>query len=611
MDTSYRTSQDDVSAATPGSAQWTRFLQPHSAADFFQAWLNLLCNTVPGAQAALLVLEESSATFVPAAVWPAPTHDVTYLGDAAQKCLVERKGQSVPDPARQSFFVSYPVEVETRLYGALVLDCRAADDAALLQVARQLHWGMGWLEAFFRKQTHQTHAAFLQRSELALDLVALASEHAKLEDAALAVANELCAQTACQRVGIGLLKRQVTRLVALSHTAFFERKSHFVADIENAMDEALDQRKTIVYPPLADAASGIAIANRDLALAGSVCTVVLRMGGRSVGAMTFERALPNAFSAEDVELFQAAAALLAPILDMKEAQAHWIAGRAAQQLRTVRETLADPRRPAYRVGLVALLALVVFASVFEVDYRVSAKAALEGEVQRAVAAPFDGYVAQAQVRAGQTVTRGQMLARLDDRELLLEQQKWSSELEQGDRKYRDALSKQDRAQARILAAQVAAAEAQLSLVQDKLARASLLAPFDGVVVSGDLSQMLGSPVEQGKLLFEVAPLDAYRVVLKIDDRDMRDVAVGQPGTLMLSGIAGESQPLVVTNIATSEAAEGHNYFRVEAKLVNAPPRLRPGMEGVGKVEVGQRTLIWTWTHRLTDWLRLLLWEWSP
>ena len=40
-------------------------------------------------------------------------------------------------------------------------------------------------------------------------------------------------------------------------------------------------------------------------------------------------------------------------------------------------------------------------------------------------------------------------------------------------------------------------------------------------------------------------------------------------------------------------------------------RLRPGMEGVGKVLVGERPLLWIWAHPLLDWLRLGWWRWLP
>jgi len=51
----------------------------------------------------------------------------------------------------------------------------------------------------------------------------------------------------------------------------------------------------------------------------------------------------------------------------------------------------------------------------------------------------------------------------------------------------------------VLAAQINQVEAGLGLVSDKLARTVLVAPYDGVVISGDLSQLLGTPVEQGKV----------------------------------------------------------------------------------------------------------------
>ena len=59
------------------------------------------------------------------------------------------------------------------------------------------------------------------------------------------------------------------------------------------------------------------------------------------------------------------------------------------------------------------------------------------------------------------------------------------------------------------------------------------------------------------------------------------------------------------------AKEGRNYFRVEAQVQKVSNRLRPGMEGVGKVEIGKRRLIWIWTHEMVYWVRLKLWFWLP
>jgi multidrug resistance efflux pump len=205
-----------------------------------------------------------------------------------------------------------------------------------------------------------------------------------------------------------------------------------------------------------------------------------------------------------------------------------------------------------------------------------------------------------------------VLCRLDGRDLKLEQVRWASEREQSERKYRQAIAAQDRASMAMVQAQINQAQAQLTLAEDKLERATLVAPFDGIVVSGDLSQLLGTPVEQGKVLFEIAPLDTYRVVLNVDERDISQIKVGQQGVLALSGIPYEVMHFAVKQVTpVSTSQEGSNYFRVEAQIDAPSERLRPGMEGIGKVAVGKRKIIWIWTHSLVDWFRLWTWKWMP
>jgi multidrug resistance efflux pump len=210
------------------------------------------------------------------------------------------------------------------------------------------------------------------------------------------------------------------------------------------------------------------------------------------------------------------------------------------------------------------------------------------------------------------VKAGQVIGRFDDRDLRLERAKLSSQREQHVRQHREALAKHDRAQAEIVGAQLAQSEAQLALVEEQLARVEMVAPFDGVIVSGDLSQSLGSPVERGQVLFEIAPLDGYRIALRVDERDIAHVALAQRGELAVASMPGERFGFTISKITSvNTAKEGVNFFRVEAALEHRDLRLRPGMEGVAKIHVDQRKLIWIWTHTLTDWVRLWLWSRLP
>ena len=81
---------------------------------------------------------------------------------------------------------------------------------------------------------------------------------------------------------------------------------------------------------------------------------------------------------------------------------------------------------------------------------------------------------------------------------------------------------------------------------------------------------------------------------------------------MLSALPRQDLQLVVTNIASLAAdAVAEPAFRVEAELIEPLPGLRPGMQGVAKVVVGERRRWWIWTHALRDWLGLQLWRWRP
>jgi hypothetical protein len=59
------------------------------------------------------------------------------------------------------------------------------------------------------------------------------------------------------------------------------------------------------------------------------------------------------------------------------------------------------------------------------------------------------------------------------------------------------------------------------------------------------------------------------------------------------------------------AEEGRNSFRVEARLSQLGQQLRPGMEGVAKIETGQRLLVWIWTRSVIEWLRVAAWKYLP
>ena len=606
----YSLTTDDHARAE--ATAWARFSSARDAAEFCASWLAILCAQVGRANGALLLLgPERDGSFRPAATWPDATRNLQYLAPAAEKALTERRGVLVPREA--GAFVGYPIEVSGTLRGAVALDLSGGEHA-LQQALRLVYWASAWLVDQFRQQDLRERDAQLARLSLATDLVATALQERRFAAAALAVANELAARLACERVAIGLETPGGIEVQAISHTASFDPKTNLVRLIGDAMHEVLDLDAAIVHPAVPGDELG-AIAHAELAREFrdvAVCSVPLLADGHAIGALTLERASGEPFDGQALELAKTVGMLLGPILELKRANERGEWQRLREAAIGAARALFGPRHPGLKLVAALGAAAVVFLTFATGEYRVAAKTVIEGEVQRAAVAPYEGYVAESRVRAGDTVAQGQLIARLDERDLRLERTRLESERSQLLCRHRQALATLDRATMAMVAAQISQTDAQLALVDDKLSRAALLAPFDGVVVAGDLSQLLGTPVEQGKVLFQIAPLSAYRVILEVDERDIAQVRVGQAGELALSGIPDQRLRFAVKTITpVSTAQDGRNYFRVEAVLDDASARLRPGMEGVGKIGVGDRKLIWIWTHPLTDWLRLWAWRWLP
>jgi biotin carboxyl carrier protein len=582
-----------------------------------QAWLELQCSMVTGVRRALVLLATAdSGGYGQTASWPADAGSSPALSSAAHRAIREHRRlvESPPTPAMQSGelainIVACPVFVDGQLLGALSVEMTGRADTQQRAALQVFGWGVAWLEILLRCQA----AAAEDRLQTVVEVIAQAVNRKSVRESATAVVNTLATQLDCSRVTVGFCKGQDIEIAAMSNTARIEEKANLVRAIVQAMHESIDQDTGITFPVEAEHSTAVTDAHgrlSDLGGRGAVCTVPLMHHEQCVGALVLERAPGAGFDTEALELCESVASLVGPILDSKRQEQRPLLARLRSGLQYQLGKLMGPGHLVLKTATAGSLALLLVLSLVHGEYRIDAKAHLEGTTQRVVVAPYDGFLAEAPVRAGDIVEAGQLLCRLDDRDLQLERAKWSGERSQHLKAQREALGNHDRTEISLAKSRLEQAEAELALVEEKLARTRVTAPLSGIVVSGDLSQSLGVPLERGEVLFEVAPLDSYRIMLEVDEREVGHVRQGQPGRLALSGSPGDLHPFTVERILpVSTAAEGRNFFKVEAHLQEGSEALRPGMLGVGKIDAGERSLLWLLSHRLIDWLRLSLWSW--
>ncbi|MBW8847890.1 MAG: efflux RND transporter periplasmic adaptor subunit [Burkholderiales bacterium] len=564
----------DLPSSNPAlgaDAAWASLAEASSAEALCRAWLAVLCSLVPGVQVGLLLLQDAGGSYVPAAAWPEGT-ELQRLADIARECLGTRQGvrrQHVGHPVQ----LAYPLAAGNALHGAVVIELLDASPEAARLAARLTHWGAGWMADLFAQRELGQARQRLDESAFLFEVSLAALAEPDFHQAGLTLVNKLAARFGCHQVQLALAASD-TRVLRMAH-------GRYAAD-----------------------SGSLALVSQPLAIGAAPPFAVL----------LFER--NTVFQPAELKGMELLAGVLAPVLEHKHARDEGLAQHAHRSLRHAAARLTDTSHPGLKLGAGVLTLLLLIAAIVPVEHRVSAPAIVEGAVQRSAVVPFDGFLRDAPARAGDTVKAGQLLARMDDRDLQLEKVRWETELEMAQRKEREAMAQADRVNQRLSAAQANQARAQLDLTLSKLSRVELVAPFDAVVVKGDLSQQLGAPLEMGKTLFELAPLASWRVMLKIDERDVARVQPGQGGDLVLTGAPGQRWHFKLKSVTpVSVVEEGRNYFRAEAQIaeLEGQPglKLKPNMEGVAKVVVGERSLLWVWTHRFTDWLSLALWQWTP
>ena len=578
-----------------------------------QYWLSQLCSSIPDATQAVVCLPSSDAgQYSPVAFWPEGSTGYTDFTGTVQAVLTENKslllnGRDTGEKAGEPVdIVAHPLAVDGGLFGVIVI--RMSGRAAIRQqaVVQLVEGAAFWFETLIRQHTQTVQGQLIAMVELVASCLA----HDRFKVAATGIMTELAARFSCTRVSLGFVHGQVVRPEAISHSAVFDRRTCLIRDIGEAMHEAVDQHVPIVRPEREESLS-LTVCHATFAERhgiGAILTVPFASGGRTSGAIMFERPADRPFTLEDTQYLQQLAAMIGPLLELRYRNEQWLPQRVWSSIRSLTARIFGPGYPVQKAILAAAVLCLAILSVVRGDYRVTGTARLEAGTQRLVVTPQDGFIATSAVRPGDIVRGGDVLGSLDDKDLQLEGGKLSNQLGQLQSAYREALAGHDRSKVSILQAEMRETGAQLNLVGEKLSRIRLTAPFDGLIVSGDLSQMLGSPVERGQVLFKIAPLDVYRVVLQVDERDIAAVEKGQIGRLVLTGMPGRALPFTVEKITPVSVAEkGRNCFQVEARLAQKTDLLRPGMEGSAGIAIDRRRLIWIWSHRIVDWLRLAFW----
>ncbi|WP_228855371.1 efflux RND transporter periplasmic adaptor subunit [Desulfomarina profundi] len=245
-------------------------------------------------------------------------------------------------------------------------------------------------------------------------------------------------------------------------------------------------------------------------------------------------------------------------------------------------------------AMVAVMAILLgLFSLLPVPFRIHANCSVLPVYKRFVVAGFDGILKQALVQPGDRVQQGQVMAKLDGRETALLKGSLEAERQKALKTRDHHLATGDTAATQIAQLEVLRLEKQIDLLREREHHLVLTSPIDGIVLAGDMMRIQGSPVNKGKVLFEVAPLNKMIVELGVAEENIGYISRGMSVKIRFEAFRNQAWQGEVQRIKPeAEIRNNRNVFLVELEFDNLDDRLRPGMKGKANVEGGKKPLAW-------------------
>jgi len=395
-----------------------------------------------------------------------------------------------------------------------------------------------------------------------------------------------------QRVILGLQKGKYCRVETISEIDHLKRQ----ADIVH-VSEALMKSTLLLKSPLTNENEDYEV-KQMLKITGtqgllSIPLPILPEGFAGVLIVLWEHP-PKETQLKELE--QLSPALGMTVVALKRSRPRW----------WQRLWLNAPAQRNRRILKLSLWLGFVLIMLIPVPHRVAGSVILEPTVRRFVNAPFDEILKKTFHLSGDKVSNGELLAELDGKEIEWQLSGLKAEKSRAQKQKDVSAAARDTSAVQIAQLEMERIDAQLDLLEHRLANLQIKSPLDGIIISGDLKRVEGSPLNKGHVLFEIAPLDNILIQMAISVDDISYVAPNLVLSIILDAYPNEIFEQTITKIQPrATTRDGQQVFILEAKIDNVDGRLRPGLKGRGRVYAGNKILGWVILHKA--WEHLFKW----
>ncbi len=444
-----------------------------------------------------------------------------------------------------------------------------------------------------------------------LQMAARVSRYSDTREFAFALVNSLAARFNCEQVAMGIVRAEHIAVWAVSGTDTFKPSSPGIVDIQQAMEEARDAGKSLVFQPEGQSAKlkSMPIHTRwGTSCQSAVCSIPLAAGENCIAVLSLRRNRRSGFSEADIAEIEKIVKPFGAAIELSLRGDRSLRTHLQDASKKTVEVLRNPKTPVGRVARNVAVALVVVLIFGWFPYTPMTPCVLVPSNLTQTLAAFDMQLREVSVRSGDRVQRGQVLARFDTRQLELERAGLLSQLEQSEVDVRKALVQSDAASASLAKANSQVFATQLAAIEKKIEQCIVTAPEDGMVMDAELNRKIGQVFPQGSSILSFAPLDQWQLEIRVPDSQARHFAQDQRGSFAPASNPGRKLKYKISSISGSaELIDGKNVFVATAEVNGDADFFRQGMEGVARTNVGWKPIPWILLHRIVEYGRAGFW----
>jgi len=285
---------------------------------------------------------------------------------------------------------------------------------------------------------------------------------------------------------------------------------------------------------------------------------------------------------------------------LRQLDAWYFLHRAGAFMRTVGAMDWIRSQPRLWTSLLGLVCVLLIAPV---PYYPRRECVFEPESKQFLSSPMQGRIASCDVRPGDNVTSGQLLAKLDDDQLQRDLAAARADFDGAEKKRDSALATRAAGNAGIADIEMEQARLKIVSLEEQLKRLEIRATKEGVVVQGDWHRNIGMPVTLGQSLFEVAELETMTAEVRLNAYDLEQINVGDEVSVRSDASGGETFRGRISRIEPRATILDETAVFIADVVIRDPQlMLRPGMKATAQISAGWKPIGWLLFVRPYRWI---------